>query len=407
MRYFSPSEYMVLMFVFDRTVGWGKLVERVKLRHFESGIEGVTCGTGMPSKTVRRALSALVEKQTLVRTRGRDGDTYGINFDWKPEEDVLKLPKKDRQTREGALAQPKNREQSGQIDHSDWSNRPPRVVNLTGHKNITPQEGNFEEPNRREATPSRSPSVLGDTIERAKARAAARASAKESKARGSARVADLRVFWEKAWRETYEGYPCPAWSPKARGQLATLVKGLDLGQGQTVTDFLDWVVRSWATVRATRLWWMQERPAPERPDVGFLVVFKDKFLDAWGDRTTLHQEMSLTREQRLTRRNMREGMSYEQAKEAAARDAERADQRDRLAEQKAEVGRSASALIRLRDELAAKERSLRIDQGIAARERGEAPVQRARAPRVTVEIDSDTEATIASLPQGGFEDGEG
>jgi hypothetical protein len=92
-RYWKPhikaSEYAVLDFVFDRTIGWGKLWEIISLRHFATGVwnetKVFTDGTGLGKRTIQRALNRLVELG-MVRKQGEKGERcwYSLNLLWEP-----------------------------------------------------------------------------------------------------------------------------------------------------------------------------------------------------------------------------------------------------------------------------------------------------------------------------------
>lgn len=84
----TPAEFKVLMFIFDRTVGYKKHAESIPYRHFLDGVwsqgslHSVGCGLG--ESTLKRALRGLVEKGVIERGRGQNfyGTYYTINYEW-------------------------------------------------------------------------------------------------------------------------------------------------------------------------------------------------------------------------------------------------------------------------------------------------------------------------------------
>lgn len=81
----SPSEYRVLMFIFDRTYVYNKHAECIPLRHFLDGVkkkggEVVTPGVGLSRRMVLYHLQSLAKQQIItVAVNYRDGNTYAIN----------------------------------------------------------------------------------------------------------------------------------------------------------------------------------------------------------------------------------------------------------------------------------------------------------------------------------------
>ncbi len=97
-RYLSSSEYVVMSAIASRTLGWKKVIEKIPLGHFSTGLtdldredgavlltdpaNGVPylAGTGLDKSTVRAALSGLLRKGVAdrfsIRWGGRDAYAY-------------------------------------------------------------------------------------------------------------------------------------------------------------------------------------------------------------------------------------------------------------------------------------------------------------------------------------------
>ena len=64
----SPSEYMLVDFIFDRTIEWGKSFETIRMSQFMTGSlpwengERSFCGTRLSERTIRDALNRLENK---------------------------------------------------------------------------------------------------------------------------------------------------------------------------------------------------------------------------------------------------------------------------------------------------------------------------------------------------------
>jgi hypothetical protein len=103
MRYLSPSEFMLLMFIVDRTFGWQKFSEVITRKHMLKGIaSGGTAyhlGTSLGASTLDTTLNSLEEKGVISRHALMRGTVkyveFTINMDWEPGE----LPSRRRRSR--------------------------------------------------------------------------------------------------------------------------------------------------------------------------------------------------------------------------------------------------------------------------------------------------------------------
>jgi DNA-binding transcriptional ArsR family regulator len=90
----SGNEISVLMFVLDRTLGWGKDWEAISKSHFETGFLDRKTGerwagkVGMTRRTIDATLRRLIDEKKLILERpGSEGEVnrYALNREWKPE----------------------------------------------------------------------------------------------------------------------------------------------------------------------------------------------------------------------------------------------------------------------------------------------------------------------------------
>lgn len=87
--YLTAAEYSVLDMIFDRTIGWGKLWERISLNQFEGGVWTKTTvysdGTNLSKRTIQRAITSLLKNRlVLAQTTKGSAAKYAINLAWKP-----------------------------------------------------------------------------------------------------------------------------------------------------------------------------------------------------------------------------------------------------------------------------------------------------------------------------------
>ena len=75
-----------------------------------------------------------------------------------------------------------------------------------------------------------------------------------------------------------------------------------LGGVDDLEGFFGFVLERWSEIVETMFWWRTDRPVPTRPDMGFLVKERERFLGAWRERDVLSErrrEASEAKERRL------------------------------------------------------------------------------------------------------------
>lgn len=80
-------------------------------------------------------------------------------------------------------------------------------------------------------------------------------------------------------------------------------------------DFLDFVVRHWASIVANKFNWMRQSPPPALPKIGFICTQKilPFFLDAYADRRRYLAIQALPAEERELAKLMSSGMKRDEA----------------------------------------------------------------------------------------------
>ena len=95
MSHVSGTEFKVLMCIIDRTVLWGKDVERITQKHISEGIPGTCGGTGISVRAIRNGLQRLQEIGVISVTERTSGNTYSVNTSWRKV--MLKVPKNKKE----------------------------------------------------------------------------------------------------------------------------------------------------------------------------------------------------------------------------------------------------------------------------------------------------------------------
>lgn len=80
LRKLTPSEYMVLMFIWSRTIYWGKEKEFIFYRHFLKGIPRVISALPFKKARLSQILKSLEEKNFVIRERIPSGSFYKLSF---------------------------------------------------------------------------------------------------------------------------------------------------------------------------------------------------------------------------------------------------------------------------------------------------------------------------------------
>ncbi len=79
----TPSEYMVLMFIWNRTVFWSKKEEYISFRHFRNGIPGTIAGLPFGKSRLSEIIKSLQDKKIIERDMKPWGSRYKIKFNKK------------------------------------------------------------------------------------------------------------------------------------------------------------------------------------------------------------------------------------------------------------------------------------------------------------------------------------
>lgn len=78
----TPAEFVVLSYIFDRTIMWGRVSQRISISEFENG-NRTNGGIPLARRSIVSALGSLKAKGVIVAVGNRrSGHSYGIDFAW-------------------------------------------------------------------------------------------------------------------------------------------------------------------------------------------------------------------------------------------------------------------------------------------------------------------------------------
>ena len=289
-RYCSSDELSLLIYVLDRSVGWGK-------RSFQASVENILTGNEtyapleLSRRTYFRAQNSLIEKQMLIKKRSRDYVVLGLNFDWTEEQ--LPAP-----VRVLGKAQKTNSGKKCQIDTSSGVNAalqkcPAGTQNSKSEKrkNIIPSpsapeclsDDFFPEEDQAQipAAEKLQPEVCNplqsvrDHLDGVQAGIEARRKVKtksiRTKPKSKLNTTDLELVWKQAMCEKFPEQEHMAWSADQKKRIKPFMDRFHASVRGDLLKFARWSVINWQQVLHRNKWMTS---APEFPSVNWWISSK-------------------------------------------------------------------------------------------------------------------------------------
>lgn len=250
----SPSEFVILMFVFDRTIGWSKNAEYIPRTHFLKGVhrgaQVIHAGVKISICTLKRVLASLAKRRFIIVTpvAGRP-NCYEINFE---------------RDRPGIKMNPHRRDKI--------------VLREKAETAASPHSLNKD----------RNPETVRGAVNLAMIRNRAARGKKVSKASKSiasntagSSISKLFIVWQSFCRQNFPGITVLPWRVAEKGIMSTIRKKCIEGKMTPVQfiEFLKWSVENWNSIMASRFHWMKQPPAPAFPSIKFLVRWLADFVE--------------------------------------------------------------------------------------------------------------------------------
>lgn len=365
----SGNEFIVLMQIMDRTVGWGlreATFTTSRLREGDSTYRGIS---EVSRRTLFRALATLEEKGFIVRRRDAKNQEirhYAVNVGWNP--DMITAPKRLQ-----SQCQP----DTGQC-HSDTAPVPNRHsiyrypstdISYTDTQPGLPaeQSGQSEIENPAEKVREQAGQV--------RARHRAHVNARAAALKGSDRSVGVEAAWRAAMLDAFPAVGHVPWDVRQRRNIKGAVKAWLNASQISFEDFAAWAVTNWPAIMSKQFKWMTDKRPPTTPVVSFFLYFLPQFAECWAE-GTLDAWMSDS-DRTEVERLMGRGMTHEQAMvEIGARQATKA-----LRKETEERNRDASAKLARAKATAEQSRKL-AELGGTAPVHPQSPAARARRGEV-------------------------
>ncbi|GHD02169.1 hypothetical protein GCM10019060_37310 [Novosphingobium pokkalii] len=299
----TVNEFVVLIAVTDRTIGWGKREARFRVSALLSG-DTVYARLPIKRTAIFDALASLEAKGVIHRRRDRsrpDHVHFRVNINWKPgTASLLEYP-------EGTESGSATRTNPSAIRTGQSATRTLYTVSDTVIENgsqerAVPARSATEEkfcPGKEERPQPQTPSPrprkpLADPVtlireKAANAQAIERARQADEKAgRTSPSPATKLVIIEGAWRDAIlEAFPhnvIPVWGVREKAQAKQAAAKFLHHNQITFPAFVAWAATNWTAIMRKQFKWMTKSPPPAVPAWGFFIAQLHQFAECWGER---------------------------------------------------------------------------------------------------------------------------
>lgn len=392
----SSDEFSVVMYVMDRTVGWGQPSATITSGSAING-GGVYTGLNISRATYFRVLGTL-ETKGLIRRRktGTGSNRISINPGWAP--DMSNLPKRLKERfAKGSQSEttPSHSETTPSQAETLYTGNPSTdnlltdTVAASGH-NSNQNQNSFPEEKEEGPSPQSPPSKIVSDENREAActnRSARKAKANRTKGRTDV-SAGIEATWRAALEETFPAVSHVPWDVRIRKNVKDKAKAWTSGSQVSFDDLLDWAVRNWTQIVKKQFKWMKKKAAPAQPDIGFFLYFSSDFMNTWASGEL--DDWLRKPERNKIEKLMGRGLTREEAEMEIATDraADQMDDKNKAAVAKAKQIRGEARIVR--------------DQAKAYAESVNVPPRRRAKPipalKVTGEVDP-SKVIVPILPE--------
>jgi hypothetical protein len=314
----SGSELHVLLFITDRTLGWGKQWERITRKHFQEGVhsrdgEMVAAPVPIVGRTLDTALKRM-EEDGIILVRDGNNRTlyYSLNYEMETNDD--NTPKRGMRRPKQKNSPQKLRNDTAEITVSSPQKLRINIYkdNKTKDKLVLSEqelhrEGNTEDIKEEEvnATGIKNDLVRGATQHRDNKRSRLRSKRIDGVYTASA----IRSLWE----QHSGGVTITEMNVTALRAYNRRWKKASSNDERDFFEFLAFVLPRWTTIVSYWLHWMKR--SPKNPSPLFFIKWCSHFEEAYIKDVLVDQLADMTRFERLVHRFVEDdGMS-----QAAAR----------------------------------------------------------------------------------------
>lgn len=292
----KPSTRIVLSFIVDRTINWGKSSEKIPMRHFLDGFGDHCFGTGLTINTIRTSIKELIQLGIVLKM----DDYYRISFNNintylsnnNKGMKMLREPKKDTVKKDRPFCEKKgsNFDKEGSNFDKTRSNFDIERSNFDHYKEHEYKEHEYKEKELKKAN-IRSHSYENDLsklIDLAKQNKIKNLDRLKSKKIYTASI--IKKYWQSIIFDKHPKAIQTAWTAKDMGMVNNFIKATTFPEDGNLMDFIDFVLDKWEAVTEMHFGYMSDRlqesgkarvEVPEFPDITFVMIYKKNFLSAY------------------------------------------------------------------------------------------------------------------------------
>lgn len=305
----SPAEYTVLMFIFARTIQWGRKAEFIRQKHFLEGIPDTIGPVPIKERNLVTIIQKLVGKGIVIREINKNGSWYAINFDWNVV--MLRTPKPKENKEISRLKVPKGG--TAKIAGGVLQKLQDRNTRIIKYEKEVVSEAVASQTSKTGLT-------IKESLDQANQRHAKAYKKKMDKAASAETPGSLSVLWHARIKELYPEMPYLPWTKKEWGQIKNFM--IAYRANGKVWPMLEFAIENWKRIGTLKFEWKDGITFPEYPNLGFFIGFKKDFVAAYADKEFLKRSLKLTQREREIAKLMRLGYTEEQAVAEVDRSAE-------------------------------------------------------------------------------------
>ncbi len=274
-RHCTATEWMLLTYIADRTIGWGKTTFRACYKNILDG-DDEYAGVGLKKTVFKEVMNSLSEKKMITRKRSRDFIVLGLNFDWT---DVLTSPAlhlntSDQKAEFRPSRKPVSDKQRAEIrpQNSKSKNSKSTTSSPPGSENSCEKSfpGKSEEKfslgdfcNGLHSADHLTGFRIGEQLDLdTKTRSEAKLAWKKPKYKIN--TTDLENVWRVALRKTFPNKPHIAWTTEQKKRIKPFINRFNQSGAGDVLEFAKWSVENWRQVLRCNSW--MKNP-PEFPTI--------------------------------------------------------------------------------------------------------------------------------------------
>ncbi len=332
--FFSSNETMILLFVADRTYGWGWKWEVIPHAHFLNGVKArkdqkVHAGAlSMTKPTLTKSLNFLIASGILKVRNARVSKEYQINTEWESSEASSSSTEGPSSSENGENFLPL----TGQISlpHEDKNLSPKKSKGKNGKEKKVFPTG-------KRVPPTSLPEENTPSLDEPMSTLPQRPVSSLKKALSGWNSSTVGSIWEDLLKRHHDPSSHHTTKGKYRHALLQYGKKWIAANGSTENwlIYLKWCVANWSLIRSEKLAWM--RGAPIQPSMSFFVMKSDYFEAAHEEKAVFESISKMSLRDREVEHRVQRGVPRDVAENEV-------DSRNGLAKERERLERAASAI---------------------------------------------------------------